>query len=136
LSAQGLRWVGRRRAIEDDDVVLLEDDVVDLIDYSDLSVSSRDVELVQPLEPEQDHIGAEGRRAQRERRSESGTVADSSDLEEMVAKTHPVMSVEMAGTASVSVSSPAVCSNCGGRFVVNSKLSSTRCPVCQERVHL
>ena len=136
LSAQGLRWVGRRRAIEDDDVVLLEDDVVDLIDSSDLSVSSRDVELVQPLEPEQDHLGAEGRRARRERRSESGTVADSSDLEEMVAKTPPVMSVEMAGTASVSVSSPAVCSNCGGRFVVNSKLSSTRCPVCQERVHL
>jgi len=136
LSAQGLRWVGRRRAIEDDNAVLLEDDVVDLIDSSDLSVSSEDVELVRPLEPEQDSLGAEGRRARRERRSEAGPVADSPDLEEMDVKPPPVMSAEMVGTAPASVSRPAVCSSCGGRFVVSTKLSSTRCPICRERVHL
>ncbi len=136
LSAQGLRWVGRRRAIEDDDAVLMEDDVVDLIDDSDLSISSGDVELVRPPEPEQDSIGAEERRARRERRSESEPVADAPALEDLGTKPPPALPAEMLGPASASVSRPAVCSNCGGRFVASTKLSSTRCPICEERVPL
>ncbi len=136
LSAQGISWASRRRAIEDEGAVLLEDDVVDLIDASDLSVNSGDVELVQPLELELDSSGAEVRKARRERRSEPEPVADSPDLEEIGTKPPPIMSVEMLGSSSAPVSRPAVCSNCGGRFVISTKLSSTKCPICHERVHL
>jgi subtilisin family serine protease len=136
LSAQGLRWLGRRRAIEDDGAVLMEDDVVDLIDDSDLSISSEDVELVRPPEPGQDSIGAEGRRARRERRSESEPISDAPALEDVGTKPLPELPAKMRGPSSALVSRPAVCSNCGGRFVASTKLSSTRCPICEERVPL
>jgi hypothetical protein len=136
LSAQGLRWLGRRRAIEDDGAVLMEDDVVDLIDDSDLSISSEDVELVRPPEPGQDSIGAEGRRARRERRSESEPITDAPALEDVGTKPLPELPAKMRGPSSALVSRPAVCSNCGGRFVASTKLSSTRCPICEERVPL
>ena len=110
--------------------------MVDLISDSDLSISSGDVELIRPPEPEQDSIGAEGRRARRERRSESEPVADAPALEDLGTKPLPALPAKMLGPASASVSRPAVCSNCGGRFVASTKLSSTRCPICEERVSL
>ena len=43
ISAQGMRWYGKRRSVEDSKSVVLEENVVDLIEKTDLAVSSNEV---------------------------------------------------------------------------------------------
>lgn len=136
LSAQGLRWASRRRAIEDEDAVLMEDDVIDLIGGSDLSIDSNEVEIVDSLEVT-NPTGADERRARRARRGDSDSVYEPSLSEEISTKPLPEIPAQMAAVLNTgSVSRPVVCGNCDSRFVVSSELAFTRCPVCEERVNL
>ena len=52
LSAQGFRWIGRKRSIDTGSNVIMEDDVVDLVEESDLAVGVDLVEIVDTDEAE------------------------------------------------------------------------------------
>jgi len=80
LSAQGVRWVGRKGSIDKEASVVMEDDVVDLVDETDFSIGSDDVEIVDEAPEGVEESGRKSRRARRDsRNSADALVSDSTD---------------------------------------------------------
>ena len=46
LSAQGLRWIGNRRSMDKESSVIMEDDVVDIVGQTDISIGIDEVEII------------------------------------------------------------------------------------------
>tara|TARA_B100000959_G_scaffold269400_1_gene315119 strand:- start:762 stop:5738 length:4977 start_codon:yes stop_codon:yes gene_type:complete len=134
LTAQGLGWARRRRALESQNSVKIEEDVVDLIDDSDLSVSLSEVEVVAPIEEEED-TGAERRRSRRSRRSGEGDSEEAGD-KLGIAPEEVVIAAEIDVSKLGEEGTQVVCKNCYGRFTVGIGVSSAKCPLCDERVSL
>ena len=72
LSAQGFRWIGRKRSIDAGSTVIMEDDVVDIVEESDLAVG---VDLVEIVDSEEvlSEDGRSNRKARRARRNAEGS---------------------------------------------------------------
>ena len=136
LSAQGIRWIGKRRGIDDEAQVRMEDDIVDLVDDSDISVDANLVELVGPDSDEE--TGASARRGRREKRAESGsmTISDAEIVEGEVASPAPLAFPNVSPEGEFGGGKSTICTNCGGRFAAGEGVSATKCPVCGERVDL
>jgi len=124
LSARGLRWVRRNRG-EAPGVVMLEEDVVDVVDDSDIKVvaetrpeDSEEVELVEEaviLTPPQE------------------VVPPSLTIPEIPVPESEAQS-DMPSPPALNV--PIICPNCSSRFEIAMGNSSTNCPVCDERIVL
>tara|TARA_B100000959_G_scaffold287484_1_gene372734 strand:- start:14079 stop:15302 length:1224 start_codon:yes stop_codon:yes gene_type:complete len=134
LSAQGVRWVGRKRLVDESESVLMEEDVVDLIEQTDLAVGSNEVEVVVSDEPESELSGSAGRRARRESRIGTEEGGSEGPVEMEAVKPIPSIPTKLDPPSADQASRPVVCVNCGGRFVLSSSLTSTRCPICDEKV--
>ena len=130
MSIQGIRWAGRKRVGEDESNVMMEDDVVDLVGDSDLSVGMDEIEMVEN-KPEEitggSSEGAEGRRARRERRTMKAEETegleiqnDSQGIPRLEENLNPL---QIAGNQ-------LVCPSCGSRIVTDSSMTSTKCPIC------
>lgn len=134
LSAQGVRWAGRKRLVDESESVLMEEDVVDLIEQTDLAVESNEVEVVVSDEPESELSGSAGRRARRESRIETEEGGSEGPVEMEAVEPIPSIPTKLDPPSADQASRPVVCVNCGGRFVLSSSLTSTRCPICDEKV--
>ena len=136
MTAQGLGWARRRRALESKDSVKIEDDVVDLIDDSDLAVSANEVEIVAPLKEESDEMddGAARRRSRRSERM-SGDIEVATE-EEVASDEEAEIDAFVSKSKLGETGSQVVCTSCSGRFAVGVGVSSAKCPICDERVSL
>tara|TARA_B100000676_G_scaffold124443_1_gene123962 strand:- start:23167 stop:27879 length:4713 start_codon:yes stop_codon:yes gene_type:complete len=124
LSARGLRWLRRNRG-EAPGVVMLEEDVVDVVDDSDIKVvaearpeDSEEVELVEEavvITPTQE------------------VVPPSLTIPEIPVPESEEPS-DMPSPPALNV--PVICPNCSSRFEIAMGNSSTNCPVCDERIIL
>tara|TARA_Y100001934_G_scaffold56877_1_gene70354 strand:- start:17218 stop:22197 length:4980 start_codon:yes stop_codon:yes gene_type:complete len=134
LSAQGVRWVGRRGSIDKDASVVMEDDVVDLVGGEDISIGSDEVEIVHD---EDEVVAVSGRDSRRERRNKrksekEGPLGDddSETIEPMLEMPNP--DSPLASPVAVQVT----CSGCGSRFATEPGIVSMKCPVCGSRIGL
>ena len=133
LSAQGVRWVGRKGSIDKEASVVMEDDVVDLVDETDFSIGSDDVEIVDEAPEGVEESGRKSRRARRDsRNSADALVSDSTD---------PVTNAELEiPTPNAPIVNPVggqvPCFGCGSRFVTEPGVISTKCPVCGSIIEL
>lgn len=120
---------------------MLEEDVVDVILESDISVSSSDVELVEEEEVEQSE-GASERRRRREIRSQPAPTGSLPPLPPPdMAVPPPNMTIPGRVEDSdlpppIPMNRSVLCGSCGGRFEVSGGLKVTKCPVCDERISL
>jgi len=122
LSARGLRWA-RRRTSEAPGVVMLEEDVVDVVDETDIKV----VAEIQHDEPEEVEL-----------------------IEEpVISVPKPAMPPAPAlpdppaqglipadASAPPPINRPVICHSCSSRFEIASGNTSANCPVCDERIVL
>ncbi|MBR79371.1 MAG: hypothetical protein CMA88_01095 [Euryarchaeota archaeon] len=136
LSAQGLRWVGNRRSMDKESNVIMEDDVVDIVGQADISIGVDEVEIIDGgvSEEEDGSSGFESRKARRARR---GAKPDSTSpivhpLPDAAVSNPSESPTPILGTIGGEVS----CGGCGSRFVADTGVSSTKCPVCESRVDL
>jgi len=134
LSAQGVRWAGRRGSIDKDANVLMEDDVVDLVDETDFSIGTDEVEMIGDS-PEE--IGESGRKSRRERRgrrkSADVLVSDSMDFETDVVELEiPAPNAPMTIPLNGQVS----CFGCGSKFATGPGITSMKCPICDSIIEL
>ena len=136
LSAQGVRWVGRRNSIDKDASVMMEDDVVDLVDETDLSIGSDEVEIVDDMNSEEIiESGRDSRKARRDRRGSENM--DLIDLKNPLTNDSgleipsPTMD-PLAGPFGEQVS----CFECGSRFVTEPGITSMKCPICSSKIEL
>ena len=134
LSAQGVRWAGRRGSIDQDANVVMEDDVVDLVGEADLSIDSDEVEIVHE---EADVIGVSGRESRRSRRekrsSEEGELLGSGGSDTI----EPVLEIPSPDSpVLVPAAGHVTCQGCRSRFVTEPGVMSMKCPVCGTKVSL
>jgi len=134
LSAQGVRWVGRRGSIDKDSSVVMEDDVVDLIGGTDFSIGSDEVEIVRDMGDEAPLSGRDSRRARRERRNPEGDeLLGSNGSETIEAPLEiPIPGIPLAPQ----IADRVTCSVCGSRFATEPGAKSTKCPVCGSKIDL
>ena len=133
LSAQGVRWVGRKGSIDKEASVVMEDDVVDLIDESDFSIGSDDVEIVDEDPGGIEENGRKSRRARRDRRNSADALVSDS--------TGPVTNAELEiPTPNTPIANPVggqvPCFGCGSRFATEPGVISMKCPVCRSIIEL
>jgi len=135
LSAQGVRWVGRRGSIDKDASVVMEDDVVDLVGGNDLSIGSDEIEIVQDDSNDDTAVsGRDSRRARRDRRNyeEDGLLdtAGSGAIE-------PVLEIQMPDyPMAPPISGQVTCPGCKSRFATEPGVMSMKCPVCGSKIDL
>jgi hypothetical protein len=134
LSAQGVRWMGRRGSIDKDASVVMEDDVVDLVGETDLSIASDEVEIVRGEEDVPPLSGRDSRRARREKRGyEDNAVLENEEIETIGAAFEiPIPASPMAPQNAGQVN----CLGCGSRFAREPGVMSTKCPVCGSKIDL
>jgi hypothetical protein len=133
LSAQGVRWVGRKGSIDKEASVVMEDDVVDLIDESDFSIGSDEVEIVDEDPGGIEESGRKSRRARRDRRNSANALVSDS--------TGPVTNAELeTPTPNTLIANPVggqvPCFGCGSRFATEPGVMSMKCPVCGSIIEL
>ena len=123
---------------------MLEEDVVDVILETDISVSSSEVELVEEEEEEEASLGegASERKRRREGRARSAHAESLPPLPPPAITPPPAGMPIPEGSPKTDFPPPlqmnrsVLCDSCGGRFEVSSGLKMTKCPVCDERIDL
>ena len=126
--------MGRRGSIDKDASVVMEDDVVDLVGETDLSIASDEVEIVRGEEDMLPLSGRDSRRARREKRGyEDKAVLENEEIETIDAAFEiPIPASPMASQNAAQVN----CPGCGSRFAREPGVMSTRCPVCGSKIDL
>ena len=133
MSTRAIRWVSGRTGKKITGVVVLEEDVVDVIVDTDISVSSSEVELVE--ERKTDSKNATDRRRRREYRSSNPaksvpSLADSGEFAIPVPEHSPPLPPPLPPIgANIGVS----CQSCSAIFETEPGLMKFICPVCGEK---
>ena len=137
ISAQGMRWYSKRRSVEDSKSVVLEENVVDLIEKTDLAVSSNEVELIDTTiidgeinEKRQTRIS---RRAMRNETTTNLKNDDNDDFQKIDLSDR--LSMDDTGeknTPNISI----ICESCGSKFSISINIKSTKCPICEHRISM
>ena len=139
MATRALRWAsgGSRKRVTG--TVILEEDVVDVIEETDIPIKSSDVELVEETTISETQASTE-RRKRREYRSMSGSslgnipeIGDGSGYSPPIPMHVPPspLPVPPSGT-----NRRVICKSCNAIFEVESGLSRSKCPVCGERIEL
>jgi len=135
LSAQGFRWVGRKRSIDYGSNVIMEDDVVDLLEESDLAVGVDLVEIVDADEAESKDRGRSIRMARRARRNAEDShdeIAEGFLVEPFEAGDDPAIPVPEMTPSGFQI----YCPNCQSRVITEPDVSSSKCPICDTKIDL
>tara|TARA_B100000749_G_scaffold239844_1_gene199440 strand:- start:297 stop:1538 length:1242 start_codon:yes stop_codon:yes gene_type:complete len=136
LSARGIRWMRGRRNFQAAGTVLLEEDVVDVVDDTDIAVKTSEEDDVQLVELVEVNEGAEGRRGRRQNR---GQIADVLELPPMPIPT-PAPDVKIPEEAfrppDLQLNKPIICPECDSRFEAPLDIQAAKCPVCGENIAL
>ena len=138
LSSRALSWVGGRRRRVSSATVILEEDVVEVIDESDLAVEAVDLSSIVEVVDEKQDSGAISRRERREIRAKIEDVENNSEVTTAESFVEgdilqmPPPNIPMF----TSMNRPVICPDCSSRFEVKSDLKSTRCPICAQKINL
>ena len=137
LSARAVRWMRGRRMTEASGSVLLEEDVVDVIDEDDISVTASEPDDAQIVELVDINEGAGERRERREFRSSVATTPEvlpplpepeTSSAHEALPEGAP------APPEMLPLNRQVMCPSCSSRFETSADVKTTKCPVCDELI--
>ena len=118
LSAQGVSWIGKRRALDSESSVVMEDDVVDIVGDSDITLRTDEVEIITDhREESKEFTGPDIRRARRERRISNPE--EESYPSESPVDTSDFSDLDIPMAKSPENSRQAECRACGSRFVIS-----------------
>ena len=125
-----------RRSFQATGTVLLEEDVVDVVEDTDIAVKTSEEDDVQLVELVEDNEGAEGRRGRRQKR---GQITDIPELSPMpVPLPEPDVKIpELAHQLpDLQLNKPIICPECDCRFEAPLDIKAARCPVCGDNIVL
>ena len=129
MSLSAVKWVGRKRRKVATGNIILEDNVVDIVEPTDLEVKSSEIELIDENIDENSNL--------RRQRRNSRKMSNQSDEVVMaippqpIALPPPVDSLEMP-----QINRTILCPDCSARFEVASGLKIIKCPICENRISL
>ena len=123
-----------RRSIQATGTELLEEDVVDVVDDTDIAVKTSDEEDVQLVELVEVNEGAEGRRDRRQKR---GQIADIPELPPMPippSESDDKIPESAYHPPDLQLNKPIICPECDCRFEAPLDIKAARCPICGDSI--
>ncbi|MDE0953552.1 MAG: S8 family serine peptidase, partial [Candidatus Poseidoniales archaeon] len=129
MSVNAVKWAGRKRRKVIVGNIILEDDVVDIVEPSDIEIKSSEIELI-------DMELTEGSNIRKERRQER---MNASSVNEETASNTPeiIMPPPVNTTFPIpQINLLVVCPDCSSRFEVSIGLKMIKCPICDVRIDL
>ena len=129
MSVNAVKWAGRKRRKVIVGNIILEDDVVDIVEPSDIEIKSSEIELI-------DMELTEGSNIRKERRQERMNA--SSVNEETASNTPEIIMPPPVNTTfpMPQINRLVVCPDCSSRFEVSIGLKMIKCPICDVRIDL
>ena len=125
-----------RRSFQATGTVLLEEDVVDVVDDTDIAVKTSEEDDVQLVELVEVNEGAEGRRGRRQKR---GQIADIAELPPMpIPPPEPDDKIPESAyhPPDLQLNKPIICPECDCRFEAPLDIKAARCPICGDNIVL
>ena len=136
LSARGIRWMRGRRNFQAAGTVLLEEDVVDVVDDTDIAVKTSEEDDVQLVELVEVNEGAEGRRGRRQNRSQIVDVLELPPIPIPTPEPDVKIPEEASRPPDLQLNKPIICPECDSRFEAPLDIQAAKCPVCGENIAL
>jgi DNA-directed RNA polymerase subunit RPC12/RpoP len=128
MSLNAVKWVGRRRRVGAGNIIL-EDDVVDIVEPTDLEIKSSEIELIE----EKIDDPANLRKQRRNSRKISNQLSEQSIP-------IPRQPLPLPSTGEIQeipqINRTILCPECSARFDVSSGLKMIKCPICESRISL
>ena len=138
MATRAVRWASGKSRRRVTGTVILEEDVVDVIEETDIPVKSSDVELVEEIMTPETQASSE-RRKRREYRSTGSRLANLPEIEDSVSYSPPIPMHTPPMPLPVppgSMNRRVACNNCDSIFEVEAGLTRAKCPVCGEKIEL
>ena len=129
MSLSAVKWVGRKRRKVATGKIILEENVVDLVEPTDIEVKSKEVELID----EDSDTGSKVRRDRRKNRNLSNQVIEI-DIQDSQ-QSMPLPPLEPLN-AIPQANRPVICPECSSRFEASMQLKMIKCPICENRISL
>ena len=130
MSTQGMKWMNERRRRRARGSVKLEDDVIDIVGEEDIMITSVELDMIELVSENDSTNNKESRRLRRSSREETDQ-----NIEEFEVFPEEIME-EKQIKKPLGIDNQIICPSCNSRFGISIGVSSTKCPVCEERIDL
>jgi hypothetical protein len=125
-----MKWMNERRRRRARGSVKLEDDVIDIVGEEDIMITSAELDMIELISEDDSANNKESRRLRRSSRAETDQ-----NIEEF--EVFPVEIMEEKQIKKpLGIDNQIICPSCNSRFGISIGVSSTKCPVCEERIDL
>ena len=135
MSLSALKWVGRKRRRVATGNIVLEENVVDIVDSTDIEIKSSEIELI-----DEDIEETNTRKQRRESRKNSNVREMKIGFEEKQQELSvPPQAIPLppSGLAEMpQINRQILCPECSSRFEVSMGLKMIKCPICDNRISL
>ena len=127
MSISAVKWAGRKRRKKASGNIILEDNVVDIVEPTDIEIKSSEIELV-------NSELTDGANVRKERRQERKNVVP--ERKEMMEKIPAIiMPISVENTSQIpNMNRAVICHECAARFEVSMGLKMIKCPICDARI--
>ncbi len=130
MSFNAVKWVGRKRRKVAYGNIILEENVVDIVEPTDIEIKSSEIELIDSDQND----GAISRKERRNERQIEELATDENRVNTPVLSMPPPIINGMA--ESQQINRPVVCPDCSSRFEISVDLKMIKCPICNIRIDL
>ncbi|MGY8703000.1 MAG: hypothetical protein ACKVGY_01565, partial [Candidatus Poseidoniales archaeon] len=121
---------GERRRKKASGLVLLEDDLVEIIDDNDISIQNNEVELIESVIDNDSRNNKTNNRRER-RASISENIEETQAYEVNISNEKNIEEKK-----ELVINRQIICPTCNARFEALLRVSSMKCPVCEDRIDL
>jgi hypothetical protein len=126
MSVNALKWAGRKRKKVAVGNIVLEENVVDIVESTDIEIKSSEIELI-------DIELTDGANLRKERRQDRKTVTIQNDATPMPSL---ITSTIESDIQIPTLNRPVICPTCTARFEAAMELKMVKCPICDSRINL
>jgi hypothetical protein len=126
MSVSALKWAGRKRKKVATGNIILEENVVDIVESTDIEIRSSEIELI-------DVELTDGANSRKERRQDRKTVITQNMAQPMPSAVTPTTKSEIQIPT---LNRPVLCPTCTSKFEASMELKMVKCPICDSRIDL
>ena len=139
MATRAIHWASGKSRKKVTGSVILEEDVVDVIEETDIPIRSSDVELVEENSMPETRASSDRRRRREYRSKEGSVLASLPEIGGPVGISPPVpkhLPPSPIPASTISTNRRIACQYCESIFEVEAGVSRSKCPVCGEKIEL
>jgi DNA-directed RNA polymerase subunit RPC12/RpoP len=135
MSLSAVKWLGRKRTRVATGNIVLEENVVDIVESTDIEIKSSEIELID--EEIEETNARKQRRDSRKNTNAWNTQMQLQESKQELVEPLQKMPLPPLGVAETpQINRPILCPECSSRFEVSMGLKMIKCPICDNRISL